>query len=203
MSVAEMFGWIAGAMLVLRMVPQAARVWRSGTSAGVSPLGVLCWLGNDVGWLVYGLRSDLHAIWVASIVVVACDVVLIASCAGRLRGPSLQAGGAWLATVVVAAVAGTDPLAVVLVIGSATGTVPHAVHALRHDDLRGVSRVSWLVALLDAVAWGVYGTAHRDVPSITYAALTALTAVVVVARVTATSPRPVPITVPEPLVVAA
>ena len=193
MSVPEMFGWIAAAMLVLRMVPQAARVWRSGTSAGISPLGVLCWLGNDLGWLVYGLRTDLHAIWMASVVLVVCDMVLVASCAGRLRGPTLHAGGAWLVAVVAGAIAGTGPLAVVLVVGSATGTVPHAVHALRHHDLRGVSRVSWLVALVDAVAWGVYGAAHRDLPSITYAGLTALTAVIVVARVTATNPRPLPV----------
>lgn len=40
--------------------------------------------------------------------------------------------------------------------------------------------------------WGIYGAAHRDLPSITYAGMTALT-VIVVARVTAANPRPLPV----------
>lgn len=192
MSAAEVFGWFAAAIVIARMVPQTVRVWRGGTNAGLSPLGLLCWLANDLGWLIYGLRAEMPALWGASVVLLVCDLALVAMAAPQLRGPVGHAGAAWLAVVVACAAAGQAPLGAALVLGSATGTVPHAAHALRQDDLRAVSRASWLVALLDAAAWGVYGAAHGDLPSVSYAALTALSASVILARLHHTARRPAP-----------
>lgn len=186
MDVAELFGWVGGVLVVARLVPQAVRLLRTGQTAGVSGLGALCWLGNDVGWLVYGLRADLAPLWLPSLCLVALDVVVVALLAPGLGRREVVPGLTWITGVLGAAALGSGPLGLALIAGSAAGNLPHGWRALRSDDLSGVSRATWLLALADGVLWGVYGAARSDAAVTWYAGLTLLTGAVVLWRIRAT-----------------
>lgn len=186
MDPAEAFGWLAGALLVARMAPQPLRIRRTGATGGVSALGAACWFGNDLGWLVYSHQAGLLAIAVPSAVLVVLDLALIGLLAPVATRRAIAGGGCWVLAIVGAALVGQGALALALVAGSATGTLPHAFHALRSADLSGIAPMTWMLGLADGALWGVYGWSRQDLPSVSYAILTMLTATVVLWRLSGT-----------------
>lgn len=190
MDVTELVGWLGGVMIVARLVPQTVRLLRTGSTAGVSGVGALCWLGNDVGWVVYGLREGLAPLWLPSALLLVLDLLVATMLIGRLRWRELAPGFAWIAAVTIAAVVGQGALGLALIAGSATGTLPHGWRALRSDDLSGVAPMTWALAVVDGMLWGLYGTARADAAVTWYAALTLLTGVVVLWRIRACRPSP-------------
>jgi MtN3 and saliva related transmembrane protein len=183
---AEVIGWLGGALVISRLVPQAVRLLRTRQTAGISRVGALCWVGNDLGWLAYGLRADLAPLWAPSAVLLVLDSLIVVLLARSIRPREALTGLGWVGAVVVAVGAGQEVLAVALVAGSATGTLPHGWHALRARDLSGIAPAAWALALADGALWGIYGFARGDAAVTWYAALTLGTAVVVLWRLRVT-----------------
>jgi uncharacterized protein with PQ loop repeat len=178
------FGWVGGVLLVGRVSPQVWRIWRTGQRAGVSRAGVWCWLGNDVGWFAYGVSASLAPLWVSSAVLLVLDVVLLAQL-GAHRGVALSdlGGVVWAAVMGVLVVSGSELLSVALVGASVAGTVPHAVSAVRSEDVSGVSPAAWRLAGADGLLWLVYGAAVADALVVFYATLTLMCAIVILLRI--------------------
>jgi uncharacterized protein with PQ loop repeat len=189
-TVAELFGWAGAVLIVARTLPQAWHLARYRNPAGVSRFGILCWLGNDIGWLVYGLRAGLAPLWVPSLALLVVNGAMVLLLLPGFRRGEAGPGLAWVAVICTAAWLGQGPLALALIGGSATSTLPHAWRALRSPDLSGVSRTTWRIALADGVLWGVYGFSQRDPAILWYSVLVLLTGGIVLWRIRATRETP-------------
>lgn len=179
----ELYGWAGGALLVARIIPQVVHIWRTGSHAGVSRAGLWCWLGNDIGWLAHGHANDLTPVVASSIALAALDLVLLAQTRGAARTATTRYGVAWAATMTVLAAIGGNPLAAALIAASFAGTTPHAISAIRSNDLSGISPATWLLAGADGILWLIYGAGTGDGPVTLYAALTLATASIILWRI--------------------
>lgn len=179
----EIYGWVGGVLLVARMIPQSIRIRRSGTHAGVSRTGLWCWLGNDIGWLSYGLSSGLAPLIASSAALAALDVILLLQTRAGGRARDERYGMLWALVMTILAATGSSLLTAALVAASFAGTVPHAVASVRNTDLSGISPLTWVLAGLDGILWLAYGIAREDGPVTLYASLTMGTAAVILARI--------------------
>lgn len=179
----DLYGWLGGALLVARIIPQAVRIHRTGSHAGVSRAGLWCWLGNDLGWLAYGHSSRLTPLVASSAALAALDLILLTQTRGKTRTSSEHLGILWAATMTFLAVSSSPALPAALIAASFAGTVPHAVASLRSRDLAGISPATWILAGIDGILWLAYGIGTGDGPVTLYAALTLATAAVILTRI--------------------
>lgn len=149
-------------------LPQAHRLLRTRRVEGVSAAWVGVSIALNTWWLVYGLSSGVYALVPVSAVSLALylsiAVLLVGS--GGLGGlPTIVASAAALGAVPVPfLVAGGWPLAGV-VVGLCYGLqlLPAVAAAFRSNDLSGVSAGTWVIALVEATLWFVYGLGVDDV----------------------------------------
>lgn len=188
MELAELAGWAGGLLVIARILPQALLARATRNTAGLSTTGVWCWFANDLGWFVYGLQAQMAPLWLSSLVLLALDAAILSAFPpAQLIGSRSRAGLAWLAAVSVAALWSPSLLAVLLLVGAAAGTLPHALEARRSSDLSGLAPWTWKLGVADGALWLVYGVARLDAAVVLYAALTLATSLIVLARVHGTS----------------
>src|SRR3954470_21853703 len=61
MSLATALSIVASGVFFVRLLPQPARLWRTGVSAGVSPIAAANAVTAATAWLAYGLLHGLLA----------------------------------------------------------------------------------------------------------------------------------------------
>lgn len=158
---------LGGAMAV----PQAVKLARERTVAGVSP----AWAGASATlngwWGVYGVGVrewsivPLSALSVMVYVSIAIALLRFrTSSRSPLLRPMIAAGvGAVVVPSIALVVDGWTTVG--LVLGTLYGVqLSPAVFAVyRVHDVTGVSPATWLIAFGEAVLWGVYGFARNDV----------------------------------------
>lgn len=179
----DLYGWLGGALLVARIIPQIARIRRTGSYAGVSRAGLWCWLGNDIGWLSYGHSSGLTPLVASSAALTVLDLILLAQTRSGARAANEKLGKLWAALMTALAAAGSPALPAALIAASFSGTVPHAISSIRSSDLSGISPATWLLAGLDGILWLIYGAGTGDRPVTLYAALTLATSATILTRI--------------------
>jgi hypothetical protein len=193
-TVGELFGWIGAVIFVARLVPQPWRLHRHDARAGVSWLGTTNAMASTTGWLVYGVGVGAPVLWVPSLVALVPEAVTVALLGWR--PPSRRDAllfAAW-AVVVLAAwpLGGRIALGTVIGIGIVAGVTPHVATVLRSDDLDGVARRTWQIALLDAALWGVYSVGAREPMTGLYSIVLGLGATVILWRLHASGRSEVP-----------
>jgi hypothetical protein len=193
-TVGELFGWIGGVIFVARLVPQPWRLHRHDARSGVSWLGTTNAMASTAGWLVYGVGVREPVLWVPSLLALVPEAATVALLGWR--PPSRRDGllfAAW-AVVVLAAwpLGGQIALGTVIGIGIVAGVTPHVATALRSDDLAGVARRTWQIALLDAALWGAYSIGAREPMTAFYSIVLGLGATVILGRLHAAGRSEVP-----------
>ena len=188
-----MLGYSAAAVSCVQLVPQVVRTVRTRVTAGVSPL-MWSLLGAQSGaWIVFGASRRLWPSALVNVVLAGCVAMMLATMR-RLRTPGLGRAVAVMAALmaVEAALIGTGAMPV---LGSLAGLIaalvfyPQVLVALRATDLSGLSRTSWLFAVVTSVQWAAYGVATGTPVVWVSAAHNLILASVVLARLYVFAPR--------------
>lgn len=188
-------GYVAGFLGFINSVPQATKVWRSGSDAGVN---VASWLIGFVavsGWLGYGLRIGNPTIIAANIGVICTNgAVLIAI--QRARGMRLTTGIPGLALMAGAAALAAFhmPLSILSTVFLLTSTVPWlqtmtSWRTLRDGSPSYVSRVTLTIRLISSVLWVWHGALIGDWTVIATASIGAVGTTLTIVMETQTARR--------------
>ena len=168
-------------------VPQWMHVRRTGSIAGVSLPSVTNTLISTTAWLVYGLH--LRDFWVTTTSIAGLPALLATFVAVVRRSDTRT--GMWLpltwAGILAATAASTSwlPALFPAVLGASVlwYVTPAALTAWRSPDVSGIAQGTWLLLALDGLVAGAYGVAAGVTAYLVYAAVAAVGAVVVLARV--------------------
>ncbi len=176
------------------LVPQIAKLVRTGDSAGVSTTWPAIGFISNIGWFVYFIHEALWASIVAPFGAAAGYAVTLWALArtGRPLGPSylrgVVFGGVLVATT---AVAGWTSLGVALGLSFGVMMVPSLWTAYRTANPSGISPGTWWLGVAEAGLWGFYGWHHGDAGIITFAVTALLGSAGMLARHAATNRRAV------------
>jgi len=186
-----LFGWLGGLIFVLRLVPQPLRLWRTGVRDGVSWLATVNGIVSTSGWLAYGVLVERAVLWVPSVVALVPEVVTLVLLGVRppdRRQLALFLG--WFGLVALAyPVGGVAALGGMIGLGVVVGVTPAVVTALRNDNLEGIARRTWQIALLDAALWGAYGFGTAEPLTAFYGIVLGTGASIILYRVAVTRRR--------------
>lgn len=184
---------LGGAMAV----PQAWKVLRTRSTQGVSGVWAAVSLTVNVWWGAYAFGVDDIAIFpVAAISVMAYLVIAVAivrfgdDAPGRLLA-AMAAGSIGIAAVPLVALALGGWSAAGVVLGMLYGVQlsPAVVAVYRAADVSGVSAATWVLALAEAVLWGMYGFARIDHGIVALAITGTAASTLVLARLFVRRPR--------------
>ena len=146
--------------------PQVWRMVRHDTSHGISPFSIAHGLVGSALWFTYGISMSRDAIWIsngqfitAQIIIISVlyrhksmNIALMAKFAAALAAlllitiPVSPSVVGWMATTV-----------------SVTSLMPQVVHVIKTENLYGISVVSWLMTIMSAASWMIYGWMLDDV----------------------------------------
>lgn len=156
-------GWLpvaAAVFAVPQFLPQLARVWRTGDTAGVSWSWAALTSVSNGGWIAYFALSRLWTALVPAICATVLAGVLAALLARRgtvPRRPAVVAAG-WAVLLAVAGTAdGRTGLGTALTVSFVLQVTPSLWAAYRTRRPTGISRGTWLLVLAELLSWGGYG----------------------------------------------
>ena len=146
--------------------PQVWRMVRHDTSHGISPFSVAHGLVGSALWFTYGISMSRYAIWISNGQFITAQIIII-SVLYRHKSMSI-ASMAKFAAALGALLLITIPVSP-SVVGwmattvSITSLMPQVVHVIKTENLHGISVVSWLMTIMSAASWMVYGWMLNDV----------------------------------------
>jgi uncharacterized protein with PQ loop repeat len=187
MSSATALSLVASAVFLVRLLPQPARLWRTGVSAGVSPVAAANAVTSASAWLAYGLSHGLLVVWAVSVAALVPGVWSVWLLRREFGRTEVLAAGAVLGAFVISAIVGV--LGAALSLGVLATAGPQVWRAIRHSDLRGIAPATWLVAVADALLWGAYGVVIGDHALEGYGVVLFTSAAIVLGRVAWTGRR--------------
>jgi uncharacterized protein with PQ loop repeat len=154
------FAVVAAVTVVLSVAPQVLRVVRAEDVCGVSTTAATFAAVSCGAWTVYALLAGHHVAAASS----ALGIVMwgtVAGVAARRNGESPSTWTlTWGAVLLTAGVVDVAVLGAVLVIEALTYTLPQALRVRRRTD--GVSPATWLLTLVSACSWVLYGAGTGD-----------------------------------------
>lgn len=187
---------VANALGGAMAVPQAAKMLRTGVIDGISPT----WAGIstvvNAWWGVYAIGIGDWGIFPVAVISVMAYSVITLGVVRRSSSPSrtMKTVTGTSAAIAVAPLVGLWAggwLAAGLVLGTLYGIQlsPAVVAVYRTHDVGGVSAATWVLALAEAVLWGVYGAARLDAGLLALAATGSFMSALVLARLVIRRPR--------------
>lgn len=191
--VADVLGYSAVAVGCVQLVPQVTRTVRSRNVAGVAP-AMWALLGAQSGaWIVFGTARGLWPSVLVNVMLVVCVTAMLRTMRA-VRAPGVGAALALLAALLVveAGILAAFSMTVLGTFASVLSSLvfyPQVVVALRAIDLSGLSRASWLIAVVASSQWAAFGFAAGE-PAVWASAVHNLVlATLVVVRLYAFAPR--------------
>jgi len=181
MSSATALALVASAIFLIRLIPQPARLSRTGVAAGVSAVAAANSVTSASAWLAYGLTHGLLVVWAVSVVALVPGVWTVVLLRRQFGRTELLGSGAVVSLFVLFAVAGQ--LGTALALGVLVTAGPQVWRAIRQSDLSGIAPATWVVAVVDALSWGTYGVVIADRALEGYGAVLFISAAVVLGRV--------------------
>lgn len=184
---------LGGAMAV----PQALKIIALGRSEGVSPIWAVASVTVNAGWMVYAVGVSDWGIFPVSVVSVMAYLVIVASVlrhatARRRRvATSMAAASAVITAIPLVAFLLGGWVAAGLALGTLYGIQlsPAVVAVYRAYDVSGVSLATWVIAIVEATLWGIYGLARLDAGLIALATTGTLMSALVLLRLFVRRPR--------------
>jgi uncharacterized protein with PQ loop repeat len=187
MSTATAVSILASAIFLVRLIPQPARLWRTGVTAGVSPVAAANAVTSASAWLVYGASRGLLVVWAVSVAALVPGVWTVSLLRREFGRLEVLASAAVVGTFVLSAAAGLFGAALALGVLATAG--PQVWRAVRDSDLRGIAPATWFVAIADAVLWAAYGVFIHDGALQGYGVVLLASAAIVLGRVAWTRSR--------------
>ena len=175
--------------------PQARRIARTRRVDGVSATWIGVSLAINGWWLTYGLVAGVWALVPVSIISLLLYGVMawfyVAS-VGRPALPGLALGvfGLGMVPLPFLLVGGWELAGVAVGLSYGVQLLPAVVASVRTSELSGVSSTTWIIALVEAALWLVYGVGVSDI-ALTLAGLVGVVmASVILTRLAVTGHRP-------------
>ena len=140
--------------------PQVWRTIRHDTTHGISAFATAHGMVGSALWLAYGLGAGNTAIWFsnASFLVAQSLIVSVMYRHGRMP---IQVMARFAAVFVVALVVllplPASAFGWTATVASATSLVPQVVHVARSENLHAISLASWIVTIISAASWMIFG----------------------------------------------
>jgi uncharacterized protein with PQ loop repeat len=187
LSLASAIG-LAGALLAfVSTLPQAAKLMRMRSAAGVSVAALANSTISGLAWTAFGVLE--HDAWVALTALVAVPATAAAAGLAWFRGGSrerLWMPCAWaltlLTAIAVSTWTGTGPLTLMLGCSISLLVAPAAATAWRSPDISAVAASAWLLMLVEALLTGAYGALAGIDANLLYAAVASLGSLAVLTR---------------------
>lgn len=187
LSLVDVIGFVSVVLAVWFAMPQLFKLWRGGSTAGLSLESLANSTISLTGWTVYGVAHGNFWVTVASAAGIPATVatLVIAARAGhRLR---LQLPATWAALLVLVAVVdqafGTHLIDVALGCSILWFVAPAATTAWRSSDVSGLAAQTWLVLAADGVVFGLYGLLADVTADRVYSVTSICGAMLVLARI--------------------
>lgn len=194
MSLATALSIVASGVFFIRLLPQPARLWRTGVTSGVSPIAAANAVTAATAWLAYGLWHGLLAVWLVSVAALVPGVWTVVLLRRAFSGRELLVAAGVATGFGSSAALGV--LGAALALGVLTTSGPQVWRAIRDSDLRGIAPATWFVAIADASLWGAYGIVIADLAMVGYAVVLITSAAIVLGRVAWTRRRAADVVAP-------
>ena len=170
------------------LLPQIARLARTGDPTGVSTTWPAIGLVSNAGWTVYLVGRSLWAAVPSTIVMVLFYSLVLRALArtGARLDRSWGRGATWALALASAGLAGgLSAMGLLLGWSYVVQIAPavRAVYATRRPT--GVSISTWLLIAVEAALWGFYGWWFEDTPVVVYGVVGVAGGVAIVARLIA------------------
>lgn len=187
MSAAAALSIVASAVFLIRLLPQPVRLWRTGVTAGVSPVAAANAVIAESAWTYYGAVHGLFAVWLVSVFALVPGIWTVVLLRRRFGRIDVLVAVVMASAYVMSGLLGV--LAVAIALSVLTTSGPQVWRAVVESDLRGIAPATWYVAIADATLWGAYGIVIGDAALTGYAAVLLSSAAIVLGRIAWTSRR--------------
>ena len=175
--------------------PQARRIARTRRVDGVSATWIGVSLAINSWWMAYGLLVGVWAlvpVSMISLVLYGVMAFYFVRSVGRPALPGLAMGAFGLGMVPLPflLIGGWQLAGVAVGLSYGVQLLPAVVASLRTSALSGVSSATWIIALVEAALWLVYGVGVGDLALTLAGVVGVMMASVILARLAATGHRP-------------
>lgn len=146
--------------------PQVWRMVRHDTSHGISPFSIAHGLVGSALWFSYGISMSREAIWISNGQFITAQLIIISV---LLRHQSMKVSMLVKFAAVLAGLLLITIPASPSVVGwmattmSVTSLMPQVRHVIKTENLHGISVASWLMTIISAASWMIYGWMLNDV----------------------------------------
>ncbi len=176
LSLSSWVGLLGTVLAFLSVVPQAHKIRRAGSAAGVSVAGLANAAVSGLGWTWFGVVR--HDVWVALPAAVTVPPAAYAGLRALRRDGDrdrLWLPVAWAAVLALAAVGarwlGEAPLSLVLGFSILFMVGPAAWTVWTSTDVSAISRSAWYWLIAEATLTGTYGFLASVGANLLYAAV--------------------------------
>ena len=183
---------VANGVTFVQIIPQIARLIRTGRTEGVSPIWAAAGMTINLGWLTYvvenGFWETIPSIF-AAISSFGLALFLLYRNGVSVRVSLLVGAAVIVASVVIQRAAGWTVLGTVLGLSNGLYLGPALIAAWRTYAPVGISPGTWWLTVLEGFKWGLYGVLVAAVPIVVYGSTAILLAVGVLLRLWLTRDR--------------
>lgn len=181
----------ATGLTAIFLLPQIARLLRSGDISGLSCTWAAFGVVTNLAWILYlGNLGLWMAVMAPALAVTTYGIMLIAL-ARRTHGRSwIWASGAYVMLLgVTGSLGGMEAFGLQLVLAPVIQFTPGVVAAYRERRPTGISPATWSLSAVEALLWGWYGWLVSDVALLGYGLVTGIGSMLILGRWLATRPR--------------
>ena len=146
--------------------PQVWRMVRHDTSHGISPISIAHGLVGSALWFSYGISMSRHAIWISNGQFITAQLIIISVLYrhGSMKSATLAKFAAVLAALLLITIpASPSVVGWMATTVSVTSLMPQVRHVIKTENLHGISVASWLMTIISASSWMIYGWMLDDV----------------------------------------
>lgn len=145
--------------------PQVWRTVRFDTTHGLSAFAAVHGLVGSGLWFSYGIGADNTPIWFSngSFIVAQSIIISVMWRHGRVPKTLLFRFGTLFAVLLVALLPlPASAFGWTATVVSASSLVPQALHVARAENMHAISLVTWVVTIISAASWMVFGWVLND-----------------------------------------
>ena len=146
--------------------PQVWRMVRHDTSHGISPFSIAHGLVGSAMWFSYGISMSRDAIWISNGQFIAAQLIIISVLYrhGSMKTSMMLKFASVLAVLLLVTIpASPSVVGWMATTVSVTSLMPQVLHVVKTENLHGISVVSWLMTIMSAASWMIYGWMLNDV----------------------------------------
>lgn len=195
MSREELAFWVAvvaNGVTFVQIVPQIARLIRTGHTEGVSPVWAAVGMTINLGWFAYVVENEfwetIPSIF-AAVSSFGLALFLLYRNGVSVRAALLMSAAVAAASVGIQQAAGWTVLGTVLGLSNGLYLGPALIAAWREHAPAGVAPGTWWLTVLEGFKWGFYGVLVAAVPIMVYGSTAMLLAAGVLLRLWMTRDR--------------